>query len=88
MKKMKSEIEPIVFKSFRTPGLTGGKKKKAVRERTVIFCSSRLAEEIDLFNSALGGFDGCGFISALVRKVISETQIYIGLCQKLSRASE
>lgn len=44
----------------------------------MIFCS-RLNKELDLFNSALGGFDGCGFISALVNSEISETQIYIGL---------
>lgn len=41
-----------------------GKDKERVKNSSerekVIFCSSRPSEEIDLFNSALGGFDGCG----------------------------
>lgn len=90
---MKSETEPIVFKSFRTPGL--GKTRRKNEEKNgsetqkVIFCSSRSYEEMELFNSALGGIDGCGFISALVSRVISEAQIYItGRCWMLSGISE
>lgn len=65
----------------------GGKNINSEREK-VIFCSSRLTQEIDLFSSALGGFDGCGFVSALVSRVISEAQIYIRLGRMLSGVSE
>lgn len=30
MKKMKREIEPIVFRSLRTPGLEGQRKRRSV----------------------------------------------------------
>lgn len=41
MKKMKREIEPIVFRSLRTPGLEGLRKKKGDTWREMKTVSER-----------------------------------------------